>query len=152
MQKEHWEFASQKALEVFQFGQQVASEHGLILVDTKYEMGLSEEGDILLIDELHTPDSSRYWLKESYGQRFEKGLEPENIDKEFLRLWFKDHCDPYNDLTLPDAPKDLVIELSARYIHLYEVITGKAFSFPDSTQNINDRILENLAPFLPKIS
>ena len=79
-------------------------------------------------------------------------MEPENIDKEFLRLWFKDHCDPYNDLTLPDAPKDLVIELSARYIHLYEVITGKAFSFPDSTQNINDRILENLAPFLPKIS
>ena len=82
-------------------------------MDTKYEMGIAEDGEITLIDEIHTPDSSRYWIAESYERRMGEGLEPENIDKEFLRLWFKDHCDPYEDETLPAAPDDLVVELSA---------------------------------------
>ena len=148
MQQDHWEFAAEKAIEVFAFGQKIAAAHGLILVDTKYEMGLTEDGDIVLIDEIHTPDSSRYWIKESYQERIKRGLEPENIDKEFLRLWFKKNCDPYHDVELPEAPKELVIELSARYIELYETITGESFSFPDSSQNIHDRLAKNLSPHM----
>ena len=148
IKKKHWEYASSKALELFSHGQELASEHGLILVDTKYEMGISEDGEITLIDEIHTPDSSRYWIKESFDSRMEQGLEPENIDKEFLRLWFKEHCDPYNDSKLPEAPEGLVIELSARYIHLYEKITGQSFTFPDLEQSIEKRIINNLQPYL----
>ena len=107
MTKEDWEYCSQKALELFSFGQKKAAENGMILVDTKYEMGRDADGNIVLIDEIHTPDSSRYWISETYQERMDSGLEPQNIDKEFLRLWFVDNCDPYNDETLPDAPEDL---------------------------------------------
>lgn len=148
MKKEDWEYASQKALALFIKGQEISSQHGLILVDTKYEMGIAPDGEITLIDEIHTPDSSRYWIEESFEQRLEEKKEPENIDKEFLRLWFKDHCDPYNDKTLPEAPKELVVELSARYIHLYETITGENFSFPDLTQTIEERIFNNLKTYI----
>jgi len=127
-----WDYISTKALELFAFGQKTALEHGLILVDTKYEFGKDEKGKIFLIDEIHTPDSSRYWLAETYGQRIKEGKEPDNIDKEFLRLWFKEHCDPYHDEFLPPAPQDLVVELSSRYIKLYEMITGQPFKFEDN--------------------
>ena len=126
-----WDYCSKKALELFEFGQKKAKENGMILVDTKYEMGIDEDGVITLIDEIHTPDSSRYWIADSYQSRMDQGLEPENIDKEFLRLWFKEHCDPYNDETLPAAPAELVVELSARYIYLFEKITGEKFKFPE---------------------
>ena len=116
----------------------------MILVDTKYEMGHEDSGNIVLIDEIHTPDSSRYWLSETYEKRINDGLEPENIDKEFLRLWFVDNCDPYNDETLPEAPDELISELSSRYIYLYEKITGETFPFPDSKELINDRINKKL--------
>ncbi|MFH1187950.1 MAG: phosphoribosylaminoimidazolesuccinocarboxamide synthase, partial [bacterium] len=102
------------------------------------------DGNIFLIDEVHTPDSSRYWIAESYEKKFNAGEEPENIDKEFLRLWFKNNCDPYNDAQLPEAPEELVVELSSRYIQLYEMITGKKFIFPDARENIIERIEENL--------
>ena len=150
MSEEHWDYASEKALLLFARGQELARKNGLILVDTKYEMGLSEDGKIILIDEIHTPDSSRYWLGPSYDERFLKGLEPENVDKEFLRLWFRENCDPYKDQTLPAAPAELVIELSARYIHLYETITGKDFQFPDQTKAINERIIRTLEPYHSK--
>ena len=143
MTQAEWDYVSGKALELFIFGQKVAAEHGLILVDTKYEFGKDENGTIMIIDEMHTPDSSRYWISTSYEQRFAEGKEPENIDKEFLRLWFKDHCDPYNDKELPPAPEDLVIELSRRYIMLYEMITGEKFMFPDNTPT-EQRITTNL--------
>ena len=123
------EVCEKAALEVFALGQEIASKRGLILVDTKYEFGKDENGDILIIDEVHTPDSSRYWLSSSYDERMAQGLEPENIDKEFLRLWFAKQCDPYKDEVLPEAPKELVAELSRRYISLYEMITGKEFEF-----------------------
>ena len=148
MEKDHWEYASKKALDLFVRGQEISSKHGLILVDTKYEMGFDEKGEITLIDEIHTPDSSRYWIEESFQERLDNQQEPENIDKEFLRLWFKEHCDPYKDEKLPDAPIELVTELSARYIHLYELITGEKFSFPDLTQTIEERIFNNLKPYL----
>ncbi len=130
MSSEDWEAASGAALALFAFGQQEAAKRGLILVDTKYEMGKDADGNITLIDEIHTPDSSRYWLAGSYRERIEGGLEPENIDKEFLRLWFREHCDPYHDEVLPEAPLELVSELSLRYIRLYEMITGESFAFP----------------------
>lgn len=96
----------------------------------------------MLIDEVHTPDSSRYWLKESYQSRFAENKEPENVDKEFLRLWFKAHCDPYKDKVLPKAPDDLVVELSSRYITLYEMITGSEFRTDDIP--VKERISKNL--------
>ena len=106
-------------------------------------MGINNDGEIVLIDEIHTPDSSRYWIKESYNERLKNNLEPQNIDKEFLRLWFVDNCDPYNDSTLPDAPEDLIVELSKRYIYLYETITGEKFTFPNN-EPIHNRINNNL--------
>ncbi|KAJ6289976.1 hypothetical protein OIU76_028530 [Salix suchowensis] len=135
---------SSKALSLFEYGQRVALEHGLILVDTKYEFGKGSDGSVLLIDEVHTPDSSRYWIAHSYEERFQKGLEPENVDKEFLRLWFKDHCNPYEDKVLPDAPADLVCELAWRYIFLYETITKSKFELPLTEEPIHDRISRNV--------
>lgn len=146
--REEWETASVKALELFTFGQKVAEEHGLILVDTKYEFGRDEEGNIILIDEIHTPDSSRYWIKKGYRERIRRGLEPENIDKEFLRLWFVDNCDPYNDPELPEAPEDLVVELSTRYIYLFETITNSKFIFPEKNISAIERVKQNLAKYL----
>ena len=148
MTQEDWDYCSQKALELFSFGQKKAAEHGMILVDTKYEMGRDTDGNIVLIDEIHTPDSSRYWIADTYEDRMQSGQEPQNIDKEFLRLWFVDNCDPYNDQTLPDAPQDLVAELSSRYIFLYETITGGLFPFPDQGKSVQERINENLKDVL----
>lgn len=144
MTADDWAHCRDAALALFAFGQEKAAEHGLILVDTKYEMGRDADGTIRLIDEIHTPDSSRYWLADSYQQRIAAGQEPENVDKEFLRLWFKEHCDPYADAELPKAPDDLVVELGRRYVFLYERITGRAFEFPDPSVPIGDRIKNNL--------
>ena len=132
------------AKNLFKRGQEIALSRGLILVDTKYEFGLDEKGKLTLIDEIHTPDSSRYWKAGTYEERFSKGEEPEYFDKEFLRLWFKDHCDPYNDKILPEAPADLVAELSRRYIEIYEMITGKPF-LHDFSLSTKDRLTKNLS-------
>ncbi len=146
MTQEQWDFVADKALKVFARGQEIAAKHGLILVDTKYEFGYDDNGKIYLIDEIHTPDSSRYWLNDSYEERFANNEEPENIDKEFLRLWFKENCDPYNDETLPEAPEDLVIELSKKYIQLYEMITGNTFE--TEVGDVKGRIEKNLSKYL----
>ena len=148
MTQEDWDYCSQKALELFAFGQQKAMENGIILVDTKYEMGRDVDENIVLIDEIHTPDSSRYWIAETYDERMAAGQEPQNIDKEFLRLWFVENCDPYNDETLPDAPVELITELSSRYIYLYETITGGLFPFPDAGKLVQQRITKNLNEYL----
>jgi phosphoribosylaminoimidazole-succinocarboxamide synthase len=148
MSREDWEVASQAALRLFQFGVETAAKHGLILVDTKYEMGKDADGNIVLVDEIHTPDSSRYWLQHSYEERLQNNLEPENIDKEFLRLWFTKNCDPYKDESLPAAPEELIVTLASRYIQLYEMITGAAFHFPKELISIEDRIKRNIAGYL----
>jgi phosphoribosylaminoimidazole-succinocarboxamide synthase len=148
MTKHDWEVASAAAMQLYQFGVVEAAKRGLILVDTKYEFGKDAEGNILLIDEIHTPDSSRYWLAHSYEQRFAQHQEPENIDKEFLRLWFVEHCDPYNDKVLPEAPKDLIVTLASRYIQLYEMITGNAFHFSNECIPTEERIKRNIAGYL----
>lgn len=142
--EELWKELSETAIKLFKRGQELALEHGLILVDTKYEFGLSEEGKLMLIDEIHTPDSSRYWQADSYQARIEAGQEPQNFDKEFLRLWFKEHSDPYKDEKLPAAPADMVAELSSRYIQIYEQITGEKFE-TDLNTPILERIEKNLA-------
>jgi phosphoribosylaminoimidazole-succinocarboxamide synthase len=144
--KETWKKLETIAFKLFERGTQIAAKNGLILVDTKYELGVDSKGAVTLIDEIHTPDSSRYWIAASYEKLFKAGKEPENIDKEFLRLWFRDHCDPYKDKVLPQAPKDLVIELSSRYIQLYEMITGKAFAI-NTGAPIKERMKKNLAKF-----
>lgn len=148
MDEHEWKLASGAAMELFRFGQATTGENGLILVDTKYEFGKDSHGNILLIDEIHTPDSSRYWIANTYEDQLARGEEPENIDKEFLRLWFAGHCDPYHDKVLPEAPEELVIELSRRYIQLFEMIAGTPFSFPDSHQPVRERIQNNLMEYL----
>ena len=144
MTADEWEQCSRIAQELFAFGQAKAADHGLILVDTKYEMGRDKNGEILLVDEIHTPDSSRYWVADTYQQCMREGQEPDNVDKEFLRLWFTENCDPYEDEVLPPAPDDLVVELSRRYIYLYEKITGRSFEFPEADQPIETRLASNL--------
>ena len=153
MTKEDLDICSKAALQLFQRGQDIALRHGLILVDTKYEFGYDPiQNKVLLIDEIHTPDSSRYWIASTYEERVQQQppMEPENIDKEFLRLWFMNqpNCDPYNvTVPLPEPPTDLVVELSRRYIQLYEMITGQEFDFPalkltkDGSENDNDALI-----------
>jgi phosphoribosylaminoimidazole-succinocarboxamide synthase len=143
-----WNQVAEKAIALFVRGQELAASRGLILVDTKYEFGIDEDGNVLLIDEIHTPDSSRYWQKESYDERMSQGKEPEFFDKEFLRLWFREHCDPYKDAVLPDAPPELVTELSRRYRQIFEQITGTTFVIPADTLDIVARIEQNLKPYV----
>lgn len=143
LSKEMTDELERVAKAVFKRGQEIALSKGLILVDTKYEFGMDENGKLTLIDEVHTPDSSRYWKAATYQERIDAGLEPEYFDKEFLRLWFKDNCDPYNDAVLPDAPADMVAELSRRYIEIYETITGLPFNHDFNTP-IMERITNNL--------
>ncbi|OGG49993.1 phosphoribosylaminoimidazolesuccinocarboxamide synthase [Candidatus Kaiserbacteria bacterium RIFCSPHIGHO2_01_FULL_54_36b] len=133
------------ATKLFLRGQEIAAQRGLILVDTKYEFGTDESGALVLIDEIHTPDSSRYWQVEGYEERMAAGEQPKSFDKEFLRLWFKENCDPYKDATLPDAPPELVEELSRRYIQMYEQVTGKKFE-PGETP-VTPRMERNLKQY-----
>jgi phosphoribosylaminoimidazole-succinocarboxamide synthase len=148
MSQADWDQASHLALKLFQAGVEMAEKHGLILVDTKYEFGRDSNGQIIVVDEIHTPDSSRYWLTNSYAERFANAQEPENIDKEFLRLWFAKHCDPYKDEKLPIAPQELIEELAARYIQLYEMITGNQFAFMQHPGPVSQHILKNVAGWL----
>jgi phosphoribosylaminoimidazole-succinocarboxamide synthase len=129
---------------LYRRGVGIAARNGLILVDTKYEMGRDQGGNLCLVDEIHTPDSSRYWIADTYQSRFDNGQKPENIDKEFLRLWFVERCDPYGDEVLPEPPEELVVELSSRYVQLYEMITGTEF-LPSETGDPIGRLKRNLA-------
>jgi phosphoribosylaminoimidazole-succinocarboxamide synthase len=131
------------ARRLFARGQELARASGLILVDTKYEFGLDAEGALTLIDEVHTPDSSRYWQAATYEGRIAAGLEPDYFDKEFLRLWFIEHCDPYNDAVLPEAPAAMVEELSRRYAAIFTQLSGETVSAGE--ENIVERIRRNLA-------
>ena len=123
MSKEHWEQCKNYALELFAYGQKVCADKGLILVDTKYEFGLDYNGQVLLIDEVHTPDSSRYWIQHNYDERISQGLEPDHIDKEFVRKWVKKtYEDPYSVSEI-NIPNELCEKLSNKYLLLRELIT-----------------------------
>lgn len=134
-----WNALRDTALALFARGREIAAENGLILVDTKYEFGLDDHGRITLADEIHTPDSSRYWIAASYEDRFRAGEDPEALDKDFLRRWIAERCNPYRD-PIPEIPRDTLIAFSRRYITLYETVTGQRFVPPDTGVPIRERI------------
>lgn len=148
LSQSQWDELVELSLQLFARGKQIASEQGLILVDTKYEFGFNENNKITVADELHTPDSSRYWKKTSYEDRLTKGMEPEGLDKEFLRLWIREHCDPYKD-PIPDIPDQTLIEFSKKYIALYESVTGQKFKVFPEGKDVYTRIQKNLARAVP---
>ncbi|MBN1537408.1 MAG: phosphoribosylaminoimidazolesuccinocarboxamide synthase [Anaerolineales bacterium] len=136
-----WHRVQQAALELFDRGQNLANQAGLILVDTKYEFGMTADGRILLIDEVHTPDSSRFWKADSYLERFDGGEEPENFDKEFIRLAYV-RLGYQGEGEPPLIPDDLWIAASQRYMTIYERLTGKPFIPGDYP--VAPRLTENL--------
>ncbi len=144
-----WQTVSRYALALFARGQELAARRGLILVDTKYEFGTDAEGNIILADEIHTPDSSRYWLAGSYPQRFAEGKRPESFDKDFVRSWVAERCDPYKD-DIPEIPADLIVETAAVYIRAFEAITGQSFDIPETPETPLDRIRRSLAPYFTR--
>ncbi len=122
-----WTQVQTAALAVFARGQAVAGRAGLVLVDTKYEFGRDPDGRVVLMDEVHTPDSSRFWKADTYTARVESGQEPDNFDKEFVRLAYAE-LGYRGDGAPPSMPPDLWISASQRYIQIYELLTGKPFS------------------------
>ena len=143
-----WDELAELSLAIFARGREIAAANGLILVDTKYEFGVDGDGRITLADEVHTPDSSRYWMTDSYEARMAAGENPESLDKEFLRLWISARCDPYKD-PIPDIPGETLLEFSAKYVKLFEQVTGQTFQRPAMDCSVRDRVRENLAKALP---
>ncbi len=137
-----WSEIQKVALELFNRGQQVASDAGFILADTKYEFGLGPDGELLLIDEVHTPDSSRFWAIDSLDERLAAGRSPESFDKEPVRLALK-ALGYTGDGPPPELSDDVWAETSARYVHLYESLTGRAFE--PGAQPAEARLQQNLA-------
>jgi phosphoribosylaminoimidazole-succinocarboxamide synthase len=141
-----WREVSDKALALFARGRDLAARRGLILVDTKYEFGRDRDGRILLADEIHTPDSSRYWFAESYPRRFATGAPPDSFDKDFLRRWVAARCDPYRD-PIPPIPRDVIVEAARLYIDAFETITGDPFVAVEPETPVIERIRANLRLF-----
>ena len=138
-----WDELAEKSLAVFARGREIAAANGLVLVDTKYEFGVDASGTIKIADEVHTPDSSRYWIADSYAARMNAGDEPESLDKEFLRLWVTARCDPYNE-PIPEIPADTLLEFGEKYIRLYEQVTGQRFARAAADMPVRDRIEASL--------
>ncbi len=141
-----WRRVSEIALALFARGQALAAERGLILADTKYEFGLDAEGTLRLADEIHTPDSSRYWRADTYPERFAKGLRPQSFDKDVIREWVAARCDPYRD-AIPEIPEDLIWKTALTYVEAYERITGHPFAPPPPAPPIEQRVATALAAF-----
>ena len=142
-----WEQLSAYALALFARGQEIAARNGLILVDTKYEFGTDAQGHIILADEIHTPDSSRYWRASSYQPRFDAGERPESFDKDFVRSWVAARCDPYHD-AIPEIPEELILATAAVYIEAFETITGQSFTPPEEPGTVLQRIRGHLVEFM----
>ena len=135
---------------LFSRGSEIAKEKGLILVDTKYEFG-KKDGKIYLIDEIHTPDSSRYFYLDSYMERFNNGEEQRQLSKEFVRQWLIDKgFQGKEGQQMPEMPEEFVSEISERYIELYEKITGESFVKEDPG-DVNKRIEKNIREFLGSV-
>ena len=136
--------------ELFQRGTEIAASRGLILVDTKYEFGKTKDGQIVLIDEIHTPDSSRYFYAEGYQERQDRGEEQKQLSKEFVRRWLIENgFHGQEGQQIPDMTDSYIESVSERYIELYENILGEKFVKADIT-NINERIEKNVLAFLEK--
>jgi len=134
---------------LYQRGAEMALEMGLLLVDTKYEFG-NKDGEIILIDEIHTPDSSRYFYADGYQERQDKGEQQKQLSKEFVRQWLISHgFQGKEGQEMPFMPDEFVQEVSDRYIELFERITGERFQKAD-TSSIEQRILANINDFISK--
>jgi phosphoribosylaminoimidazole-succinocarboxamide synthase len=144
--QEQWDTVSSLAFGLFARGRAIAEKHGLILVDTKYEFGFDAAGRIVLADEIHTPDSSRYWMRETYEPRFAAGQPPESLDKDFVRRWVSERCDPYRD-PIPEIPRDIILEAARLYIGVFETITGQSFAVPEPGIPVLQRIRANLKSY-----
>jgi len=116
----------------------------LILVDTKYEMGRNAAGEIAVADEIHTPDSSRYWIAETYQARHDRAEEPESLDKEFLRLWLREKG--ISDTNVPDLDDEIRLDVAERYIDLFERITGQSFEQSKADEPLRDAIERSIEP------
>jgi phosphoribosylaminoimidazole-succinocarboxamide synthase len=138
-----WSALTATSLALFARGREIAASRGLILVDTKYEFGVDRTGRIILADEIHTPDSSRYWFAETYPARFAAGEPPDAFDKDVLRRWVAARCDPYKD-DIPPIPPQVIGQTAAVYIDAYERITGEVFAVPPPGQPVLERIRGNL--------
>jgi phosphoribosylaminoimidazole-succinocarboxamide synthase len=134
MPPEDFDLAARMAMELFAFGQRVCAERGLILVDTKYEFGKTRDGRIVVIDEIHTPDSSRFWFQKTYRERFEAGKDPESFDKEYVRRYLAERGFR-GDGPIPEIPDEVRIEATRRYAQAVETITGSPF-VPDTEEPI----------------
>lgn len=143
--KQQWEEIEDRAFALFKRGQEIAATRGLILVDTKYEMGYDAEGTLTVADEVHTPDSSRYWVADSYEKRHAAGMEPESLDKEFFRLWLRSQGFEYGGKH-PEITDDVRVMLASKYIELYERITGEEFVIPKDP-DVTGRIERNLKEY-----
>jgi len=146
--KEDYEVLENYTRALFKRGTEIAAERGLILVDTKYEFGKTKDGKILLIDEIHTPDSSRYFYADGYEERQAKGEAQKQLSKEFVRQWLiANDFQGLEGQTVPEMSDEKIQEISERYIELYENITGETFVKSD-VQNISERIEQNILTFL----
>jgi phosphoribosylaminoimidazole-succinocarboxamide synthase len=145
--EKQWNEVSSIALRLFERGRELSARRGLILVDTKYEFGFDESGGIVLADEVHTPDSSRYWLANTYAAKLEKGEAPDTFDKDFIRRWVVSQCDPYKD-PIPPIPEEVILKAAAIYVSAYEKITGARFPLPDPSVPPLTRVRENLRKYL----
>lgn len=142
LDKNKWEQVQFAALAIFKCGQDMARKAGLILVDTKYEFGIAPDGSVMLIDEVHTPDSSRYWKADTYEEQFNLSQEPENFDKEFIRIAYAEKG-YRGDGEIPPVPDELWAAASERYITIYEMLTGKTFE--PGAYPVEERLLKNLS-------
>ncbi|HEX9838191.1 MAG TPA: phosphoribosylaminoimidazolesuccinocarboxamide synthase [Anaerolineales bacterium] len=136
-----WDQVQSAALAIFKCGQEIANQAGMILVDTKYEFGRAADGSVVLIDEVHTPDSSRFWRADSYEERFSAGEDPENFDKEFVRIAYAEKG-YRGDGEPPSMPDDLWASASERYIAIYELLIGKTFEAGEYP--VEQRLINNL--------
>lgn len=138
---DEYKFMASAALKLYARGVEIAAKQGIILVDTKYEFGRAPDGSIILIDEIHTPDSSRFWFADSYQSLFEAGEEQRKIDKEYLRKWLADQGF-VGEGEIPAIPEEIVAETARRYIEAYELITGQEFKA--EVGDVLSRIKQNL--------
>ncbi|MFO8233945.1 MAG: phosphoribosylaminoimidazolesuccinocarboxamide synthase [Bacteroidales bacterium] len=149
--KEDYELLEKYSLQLFEQGTKLAAEKGLILVDTKYEFG-KKDGKIYLIDEIHTPDSSRYFYSDGYWERFQNNEPQKQLSKEFVREWLIEQGFQGNeDEQMPEIPEDFVKKVSERYIELYEKLTGEEFHYTES-ENVEKRIENNINKALAELS
>lgn len=143
--QEEWDQVADYTRKLYARGVEIAEKNGVILVDTKYEFGKTKDGEIVLIDEIHTPDSSRYWIADTYQGRMAAGEEPDNINKEFLRIWLAKQGF-MGDGPVPEIPDEMKVQTSLKYQEAYEMITGQKFEAESGSAL--ERISENLKPYM----